>query len=213
MPMMPRTKIKICGLTRMEDILAANELRPDYIGFVFAKSRRQVKKEQAEQLKKQLHSSIHAVGVFVNDALEREAGLFAEGIIDMIQLHGQEDEEHIQKLKKLTRTSSRGEAIIIKAVSMNSIDALEPWQESAADCLLLDNGPGGTGKAFDHRLLLPGKIKKPFFLAGGVSAENAAELIKNYHPFALDTSSGAETNGVKDKEKMKKIIQIVRHSG
>lgn len=205
------TKIKICGLTQMEDILAVNEFLPEYIGFVFAKSRRQVSKELAAQLKKELHPSISAVGVFVNEDPEREAELFCQGIIDIVQLHGQEGEEHIRKLKERTRNSLRKEVPVIKAVSMNGIQALEPWQESMADYLLLDNGSGGTGEAFDHRLLLPGMVKKPFFLAGGVSAENAAELIKNYAPFALDTSSGAETNGIKDKEKIKRIIQRARN--
>lgn len=204
------TGIKICGLSRREDILAVNEFQPEYIGFVFARSRRQVSEEAARQLRTILHPSIRTVGVFVNETPKREARLYQEGIIDIIQLHGQEEEAHIQTLKTLTRESSRGEAPVIKAVSMNHDGALVPWQDSSADYLLLDNGAGGTGKAFDHRILASAKINKPFFLAGGISGENAAELIRKYHPFALDVSSGAETEGVKDKEKIKTIIQIIR---
>lgn len=207
------TKIKICGLTRREDIFAVNALRPDYIGFVFAKSRRQVQMEQAQRLKKELHASIQAVGVFVHADPETEAELFRQGIIDMVQLHGQEGEGHIKRLKELTRTSCRGEVPVIKVVSMDGMGAVEPWQESMADYLLLDNGPGGTGEAFDHSLLLSGKINKPFFLAGGVSPENAPELIEHYHPFALDVSSKVETDGWKDKEKIRKMIQAVRGRG
>lgn len=206
-------KIKICGLTRREEIYAVNELRPDFLGFVFAKSRRQVQKEQAARLKKELSPSIKAVGVFVNADPVMEAELYLQGIIDMVQLHGQEEEGHIQRLKELTRTASRGEVSVIKAVSLDRAEVLEPWQESIADYLLLDHGPGGTGEAFDHRLLRSRPIKKPFFLAGGVSPENAAEWIENYHPYALDVSSKVETNGRKDKEKIRKVILAVRGCG
>lgn len=204
------TKIKICGLTRMEDILAVNLLRPDYIGFVFAKSRRQIDGEGAKRLKEGLHPSIQAVGVFVNGDLDWEAELFRQGIIDGIQLHGQEDEETVRRLKRLTKKVAGREACIIKAVSMDHVQELEAWQESMADYLLLDNGAGGSGRAFDHRILHTKEIKKPFFLAGGVTPQNAAELAGTYHPFALDSSSGVETDGVKDKDKIRQIIEAVR---
>lgn len=204
------TKIKICGLTRVEDIDAVNVLQPDYIGFVFAKSLRQVNHGQAEMLKRRLLPSIKAVGVFVNGDVEWEAELFQKGIIDIIQLHGQEDEETIRKLKELTKRTAGREAAIIKAVSMDGAQELENWQESRADYLLLDNGAGGTGKAFDHRRLLFQNIRKPFFLAGGITPENAAGLAGMYRPFALDTSSGVETDGIKDREKIKRIVEAVR---
>lgn len=204
------TKIKICGLTRMEDILAVNVLRPDYIGFVFAKSRRQIDGRQAKQLKKYLHPGIAAVGVFVNGDLEWEADLFRQGIIDWIQLHGQEDEEAVRRLKNLTARYAGREVCVIKALSMDHAQELEVWQESRADYLLLDHGTGGSGKAFDHRILCTKKIKKPFFLAGGIRPQNAAKLAETYHPFALDSSSGVETDGVKDKEKIRRMVEAVR---
>ena len=139
-----RTRIKICGLTRREDILAANRWKPDYIGFVFAESRRQVGKEKARELKNMLRPGILAVGVFVNGDPEEEAGLFREGVIDLIQLHGQETEEDIRRIKLLTG----GMAPVIRAVSVTGPESVRQWADSSADFLLLDNGPGGTGSAF-----------------------------------------------------------------
>lgn len=213
-----RTGIKICGLTRQEDIAMVNVLRPDYIGFVFAKSRRQVSEKQAAELRKKLLPGICVVGVFVNAPVQEEVKLFREKVIDMVQLHGQEDEAHIRQLRELTREQTGTAAPVIKAVSMSaekreSGSVPECWLESEADYLLLDNGPGGTGKAFDHTLIVPEKMTKPFFLAGGICGDNAVQAIRTCRPFALDASSGVETDGVKDMEKMRQLIYAVRGYG
>lgn len=200
------TKIKICGLTRLEDITAVNCWKPDFVGFVFAESRRQVTREQAAELKKRLRQDIPAVGVFVNGSPEEEAALFQAGIIDMIQLHGQETEEDIRRLKILTE----GKALVIKAVSMKCRESADPWKDSLADYLLLDNGPGGTGQTFDHRLIQPERIRKPFFLAGGIRLENMETAIRSCRPFCIDVSSGAETDGVKDGKKIAAIVNLTR---
>lgn len=200
------TRIKICGLTRREDILAANRWKPDYIGFVFAESRRQVGKEKARELKNMLRPGILAVGVFVNGDPEEEAGLFREGVIDLIQLHGQETEEDIRRIKLLTG----GMAPVIRAVSVTGPESVRQWADSSADFLLLDNGPGGTGSAFDYRLLEECLPEKPFFLAGGLEPEGVKEAVKALKPFAVDVSSGVETEGVKDEEKIRRFIRNVR---
>lgn len=201
-----RTRIKICGLTRREDILAANRWKPDYIGFVFAESRRQVGKEKARELKNMLRPGILAVGVFVNGDPEEEAGLFREGVIDLIQLHGQETEEDIRRIKLLTG----GMAPVIRAVSVTGPKSVRQWADSSADFLLLDNGPGGTGSAFDYWLLEECLPEKPFFLAGGLEPEGVKEAVKALKPFAVDVSSGVETEGVKDEEKIRRFIRNVR---
>ncbi|MDO5549908.1 MAG: phosphoribosylanthranilate isomerase [Lachnospiraceae bacterium] len=199
-------KIKICGLTRLEDIAAVNCWKPDYIGFVFAKSRRQVTREQAAELKKWLRQDIQAVGVFVNSRPEEAAALFQDGIIDLIQLHGQETKGTIRRLKELTD----GKAPVIKAVRMETEQSIEPWLDSCADYLLLDNGPGGTGQTFDHSLIQPQRIGKPFFLAGGINLENAETAVRSCMPFCLDVSSGVETDGRKDAKKIEELVRLVR---
>lgn len=203
-------RIKICGLTRPADIAAANRWRPDYIGFVFAQSRRQVSPEQARQLKALLSPGILAVGVFVNGEPEEEAWLFDQGIIDLIQLHGQETEETIGKVKALTG----GKAPVIKAVSVTGPESIRQWADSRADYLLLDNGPGGTGSAFDYGLIEENRLEnlaeKPFFLAGGLDPENVRQAVRRLSPFGVDVSSGVETAGRKDEEKIRRFIRQVR---
>lgn len=199
------TRVKICGLRRKEDIQAVNELRPDYIGFVFAKGRRQVRMEEAMALRRLLVTDIRAVGVFVDEPLERILDVLKCGVIDMVQLHGREDETYIDKLK-----CQAGSLVqIIKAVRMDSADSADAWQGSAADYLLLDNGAGGTGQAFDHNLIKA--MRKPFFLAGGMKPANVEEAIKTVHPYAVDVSSGVETDGWKDRDKIEEIIRRVRY--
>ena len=197
------TKIKICGLTRPCDIAAVNASKPDYIGFVFAESRRRVTAEQAAELKRQLSPGIMAVGVFVDEKPEKIAALVQSGVIGMIQLHGAEDDEYIERLKRLTaRDSNVGYAAhgvpIIKANA----------HSQAADYLLFDSPTPGSGKVFDWDTL--GKTTKPFFLAGGLNAENVAEAIQKTAPFAVDTSSGVETNGLKDERKIETFIRRIR---
>lgn len=194
-------RIKICGLTRPCDIGFVNAVKPDYIGFVFAKSRRQVTREQAEALKRKLDGSITAVGVFVDEAPETVAELAAEGIIDMIQLHGGEDEAYIRRLRGMTGCR------IIKAFSAVSGSDVRRACESSADYILLDHGPGGTGQRFDWKIA--GEIPRPWFLAGGLTPDNIGSAL-SMGAFCLDVSSGVETGGCKDRNKIETCVGICR---
>lgn len=197
------SKIKLCGLSRKCDIEWANELHPEYIGFVFApKSRRYVSVDTAAELKAMLSENIKAVGVFVNSPVESVAYILSRGIIDIAQLHGSEDEEYISQLSKLT------DKPIIKAFSINSAADVSAANNSSADMVLLDSGQGGTGTNFDWKLL--GNINRPFFLAGGLCCENISQAITALDPYAVDVSSGIETNGCKDKNKMAAFVAAVR---
>jgi phosphoribosylanthranilate isomerase len=197
------TKIKICGLSRLCDIDAVNDARPDYIGFVFAESKRQVTPETACKLRERLHSGIMPVGVFVNEEISNIAFLAAEGIISAVQLHGDEDEDYIIKVKTLT-----GVPVIKAAPVVNKGDA-QKWQNTGADYLLLDNKSGGGGKPFDWDLI--GRIDKPFFLAGGLNIDNIDLAINTVRPFAADISSGVEAEGFKDYEKIQDIVRRIRN--
>lgn len=195
-------KIKICGLTRPEDIEAVNQLLPDYIGFVFwKKSRRNVEPQKAKELKGMLDSRIKAVGVFLDAEIELVINLLNEGVIDIAQLHGSEDEEYINKVKLETGRE------VIKAFNVNKLPSLMIAEESPADYIMLDSGTG-SGKAFDHRIL--SEVRRPFFLAGGLSPDNVKEIISKVHPYAVDVSSGVETDGLKDPEKMKTFVEATR---
>ncbi len=200
------TKVKTCGLRRAEDITFANELMPDYVGFVFAKaSKRFVSPEQAKALKRALRPEICAVGVFVNEPIEQMCALIESGIIDAIQLHGAETQETVRALK------SKTQAPVIQAFRIATREDVRLAEQSGADFILLDHGGGGTGESFDWSLL--DGIKRPFFLAGGLSAENAGEAIARYKPYAVDSSSKLETDGVKDYKKMKAFVEAVRQNG
>ena len=197
------TKIKMCGLSRLCDIEWANALMPDYIGFVFAKkSRRYVAPMIAHSLREKLDRSIRAVGVFVNEAPEDVAALLNDGIIDIAQLHGSEDADYIKALRALT------DRPLIQAFRVENSAGLERAQASAADYILLDNGAGGTGTSFDWALLKD--FDRPFFLAGGLEPGNVARAIRALHPFAVDVSSGIETDGAKDYMKMTAFVNAVR---
>lgn len=197
------TKIKLCGLTRVCDIEAANELMPDYVGFVFApKSRRYLTPEKAAALISLLSTDIKAVGVFVNEAPESIAELLRAGIIDLVQLHGSEDEDYIARLRGLT------DAPIIKAFRIDSQADVIAAEESSADYILLDSGSGGTGTLFDWQLIKT--IDRPYFLAGGLSINNVSGAIQMLHPYAVDISSGIETDRVKDQSKMAAFVAAVR---
>ena len=205
------TKIKICGLTRTEDIEMVNEFLPDYIGFVFAKSRRQVSAEQAKELKNKLRPAIKAVGVFVNEKPENIAEIANQGIIDLIQIHGDEDAAYCAQLRKLTQ------APIVKVVRVEREDDFAGIEEFDCDYYLFDTLSskeyGGTGKAFDHSILHNKEIKKPFFVAGGLNQDNVAAVIEVIKPFGVDTSGGVETDGIKDINKIKEFIKQGRIVG
>lgn len=196
------TKIKLCGLLRPWDIEAANKLKPEFIGFVFApKSRRYVSPKVAKNLKRLLSPDIKAVGVFVNENPETVAEHFNSGIIDIAQLHGNEDEEYIKQLRKFTNKP------IIKAFRIETEDDIAKAEQSTANYVLLDSG-AGTGTVFDWKLIQ--NVKRPYFLAGGLGVDNVASAIKTLHPYAVDVSSGIETGGYKDNIKMAAFIAAVR---
>ncbi|MDR2070961.1 MAG: phosphoribosylanthranilate isomerase [Treponema sp.] len=227
-------KIKICGLFRQEDISYVNEARPDYAGFVFAKSRRQVTASQAARLRSGLGEGIVPVGVFVNAPVQDIAALYREGVIAAVQLHGSEDKDYIRRLKDVC------EAPAIKAVSVRNREDLLPWAAgSGADFLLLDHGAGGTGERFNWQLVLgdnpadgtrPGSgqdtagctagctaFSLPYFIAGGITVHNITEALSlkpdGPKPYGIDVSSGAETGGVKDRDKILKLVELVRRNG
>lgn len=197
-----KTKIKICGLSRSEDIDYANKVRPDYIGFVFwEKSRRRVTAEQAIVLREKLDSEIQAVGVFVDAPCEEIISLLEAGIIDIAQLHGNESEEDIRYIQAVTHKP------VIKAVRVRDRYDVEARLDSSADWLLFDSGMG-SGITFDWQLLAG--VEREYFLAGGLNPENLRELPEYIYPYAVDLSSGVETEGVKDFEKMRMAVDSVR---
>lgn len=197
-----RTQIKMCGLRRPEDIRAVNGLKPEYIGFVFFPgSRRYITPETANALKEMLDPGIEAVGVFVDENPETVAELLADRTIDMAQLHGHEDEQYLARLRKLT------DRPLIRAFRIRSAEDAMRAQDSSADRILLDAG-AGDGKTFDWSWLRT--VKRPYFLAGGLNPENAARAVLELKPYAVDVSSGIETDGFKDIQKMRAFMQAVR---
>ena len=207
-------KIKICGLTREEDIEAVNEFLPDYIGFVFAeKSRRYITTEKAALLAQKTSPQIRRAGVFVRAEIPYIMDILKDGIIDVVQLHGQEDEAYAALLKEAVEASSLqsgGRKIeIIQAFPVLSEEDVRRAEKSRADYILLDQGPGGTGAAFDWNMA--GHVSRPFFLAGGLNQDNVLEAIAKTSPYAVDLSSGAETDGFKDKLKIQQIIRRIRN--
>ena len=196
-------KIKICGIRRFEDIDIVNKYKPDYIGFVFADSKRQISHELAAKLKSNLDSDIVSVGVFVDADTDEIVNLFDEGTIEIAQLHGDESDEYIGQLKERTNDGLK----IIKAVEMSEDRNLSYYDNFNVDYLLLDSGKG-SGKTFDWNLI-KSDLKKEFFLAGGISSANVEEAIEKFAPYAIDLSSSLETDGFKDEEKVKEIMEVI----
>ena len=196
-------KIKICGLKRLEDIKIVNKYKPDFIGFVFADSKRKVTPYLARQMMQNLDDSIQSVGVFVDAAIDEILEIHEQGIIDMAQLHGSESEDYIEKLKK----KSNDQLKIINAIEMDDEKDLLEYDNSIADYLLLDSGKG-SGKTFDWRLIRK-DLKKEFFLAGGLNYQNISRAINEFDPYAIDLSSSVETNGYKDELKIKKVMEAM----
>lgn len=197
------TKIKLCGFSRPCDIEAANKLLPEYIGFVFApKSQRYVSPEQAARLRRLLHPEITPIGVFVRSDPELVADLLNQGLIDIAQLHGGEDETYISRLRALT------DRPILKAFRIDTPQDIAAAENSSADYVLLDSGTGGTGTSFNWDLART--LRRPYFLAGGLGIHNVADAIRTLTPYAVDVSSGIETDHIKDKDKMEKFVRAVR---
>lgn len=199
--------IKLCGMRRSEDIAYCNECMPDYIGFIFAESRRKILPELSGQLRGELDPKIITVGVTVNAPIE----FFTEinGSADIFQLHGNEDAEYISALRKLFP-----EKEIWKAGRIRSEADIDALAVLPADKFVLDafssEAYGGTGKKIDEKLLAyaKNKLSNPFFIAGGIDRSNIADIIKKYTPYGVDLSSGIETDGSKDRAKMLEITKI-----
>ena len=215
-------KVKMCGISKVETIPAVVEAKPDYMGLVFAPSKRQVTVDQAKTLVEELHKQytkrynngaeqsnndeIKTVGVFVNETLDNLVTIATEVNLDVVQLHGDEDEAFIQSLKERTNVE------VWKAVQIRSAADAEAWIDSRADMLLFDayhkDERGGTGEVFDWSCL--DEFERPFMLAGGIDSTNVARAIRTVRPYGIDISSGIETDGVKDDEKIKAFTNIVR---
>ncbi len=209
---MGTTKIKICGLRRREDVDYVNRWKPDYIGFILADGfRRQILPEQAADLADHLNSQIQRVGVFVNQPVEFVSDLLDSGIIQLAQLHGDEDEEYIQSLRETCE--KRGcPSCIMQAVRVRKAEDILRAQESSADFLLLDawseKSVGGNGETFDWSLIQG--LNRSFFLAGGLGADNVAEAIRCVRPYGVDASSSLETEGYKDPDKIRDFMEAAR---
>ena len=197
-------KLKICGLTCEEDVAAVNEVRPDFAGFVIEVPgrRRSITVEQTKVLVKGLNKDTLPIGVFVDAPPELPISLLRDGTLWAAQLHGNEDEEYIEKIQNMTGKH------VIKAFSIKTPEDVKRALKSPADYILLDQGIGGTGEAFDWNLVPP--VKRPFFLAGGLAPENLRAAIAALHPWAVDISSSLETNGKKDPEKIHRLFRMLR---
>ena len=199
-----KTHLKICGLRTPSDVEAVNAAAPDFAGFIFDPSRRRyIRPEEAELLRRRLGNGIHSVGVFVNAPAEEILDVLRCCPVDAVQLHGQESNAEIEALR-----AARPGLFVIKAFRVDGPEDVERAETSRADLILLDHGAGGTGEAFDWSLLR--HVKRPFLLAGGLSADNVAEAIRLVHPWGVDASSSLETDGHKDAEKVKRFAVAVR---
>lgn len=218
-------KVKMCGISKVETIPAVVEAKPNYMGLVFAPSKRQVTVDQAKTLVEELHKgcakkygsdtepdkndTIKTVGVFVNETVDNLVTIANEVNLDAVQLHGDEDETFIQSLKERTNVE------VWKAVQIRSAADVEEWIDSSADMILFDayhkDERGGTGEVFDWSSL--DEFERPFMLAGGIDSTNVARAIRTVRPYGIDTSSGIETNGVKDDEKITAFTKIVKSIG
>ena len=211
-------KIKLCGMMKPCDIEYANRVKPDLVGFIFANTRRKISAAQAKQFRKALDAEIPAVGVFVNEDISVITSLVQDGCIDMIQLHGEEDADYIRRLREIC------DVPVIKAVKVQTVEQIRQAAALPVDYLLLDTYRkgvlGGTGEAFDWELLREAKAAagdtaegelfgKPYFLAGGLHAGNLREAAA-LGSYGLDVSSGIETEGSKDFDKMVEVVNIVR---
>jgi phosphoribosylanthranilate isomerase len=197
-------KIKICGIRRFEDIKIVNKYKPDFIGFVFADSKRKISHGLAGELKDNLSHDIISVGVFVDASQDEILELFDEGIIEIAQLHGHENEQYIKTIKEKTDNKLK----IINAIEISEDTDLSEYDSSVADYLLLDSGKG-SGKTFDWRLIRK-DLKKEFFLAGGLNSSNISQAIGEFNPYGVDLSSSLETDGFIDENKIRKIMEVVK---
>ena len=200
-------KIKICGLRTLSDVQAVNEQLPEYTGFIFDPSRkRYISPEQAEELRRMLDARIRPVGVFVNAGTEEIRRVLEVCRLDMVQLHGQETDEEIRRLRE--EYKGQRDLCIVKAFRIENEEDVRKAEASAADEILLDHGAGGTGESFDWSLLK--NCRRRFFLAGGLTPDNVQLAIEEAKPFAVDVSSSLETDGRKDPQKIGRFVTAVR---
>ena len=199
-----KTKIKICGLKRIEDVISVNVAEPDYCGFIFnvSGSRRSIGAEQLNILVDMFNPEIVPIGVFVNEKTDVILRIVRESGIRMVQLHGQENGEIIHTIQ------SKAQVPVIKAVSVRSKEDVRSAVLSPADYLLFDCGEGGTGQTFDWNLLED--IPRPYFMAGGIGTHNMEEVLRRFSPFALDVNSSVETDGQKDGKKILAAVRMLR---
>ena len=211
-------KVKMCGISKVETIPAIVDAKPDYMGLVFAPSKRQVTVEQAKILIEELHKQcinhydikvVKTVGVFVNETLDNLVRIADTANLDAVQLHGDEDEAFIQSLKERTNVE------VWKAIQIRTAADTEKWIDSSAEMLLFDayhkDERGGTGEVFDWSSL--DAFERPFMLAGGIDSTNVARAIRTVRPYGIDISSGIETNGMKDDKKITAFTKIVKSIG
>ncbi len=198
-------KIKICGLSRDVDAEYVNEAKPDYVGFIIGVpfSKRNIDHDRAERLRGLIDKNIPTVGVFIDYPIESIAELVKNGIINIVQLHGSENEDYIKNLRKLIPDTQVWKAFVIK-----SDDDILKAEKSSADKVLLDSGTG-CGKTFDWSVV--SGINREFILAGGLNSENIPKAVKQVSPWAVDLSSGVETDGVKDREKIFEAVKTLRN--
>lgn len=198
------TKIKICGLSRPCDIESVNEAKPDFCGFIInvPKSKRNVSPDTVRQLVKNLSPDVKPAGVFVNAPMDEIAALTEDGTLAYVQLHGKEDEAYIAALREKIHVP------IIQAFKVSCPEDVAHAQQSSADYILLDNGSGGTGKTFDWSHLRD--ITRPYILAGGLGPDNLGLAVSQLAPWGVDLSSGVETDGFKNKNKVVAAVQAVR---
>jgi phosphoribosylanthranilate isomerase len=199
-------KIKICGIFRDEDVDYINEAMPDYTGFVFATSKRKVSPVQAERMRRRLAEGVTPVGVFVNAPVEDIIALYRNGVISIAQLHGNEDETYIKRLRE---ASAKGgtQVPVIKVIRSEEL-VRGTLLTTDADYYLFDSG-AGSGLSFDWNVLTALKVAKPWFLAGGINSDNIEQAM-SFNPYCIDISGGAETNGIKDREKVVQLTAMVR---
>jgi len=198
------TVIKLCGLRDEAAVRTVNEMKTEYAGFICSRPfRRYVDFDTLRRLKELLSPAVSAVGVFVNEPLDLPAALARERLIDVIQLHGTEDNRYIDLLREKVSCP------IIQAVKIDSFEAVTKAEQSHADLILADGGCG-EGKTFDHSFLH--QLKRSYILAGGLNPDNVRHLIRTFRPYGVDTSSGIETSGIKDPEKMRTFVRHVREA-
>ena len=192
------TKVKICGLSTKGAVETAVSAGADYIGFVFAPSKRQVTLDQATELAKLIPSHIQKVGVFVSPSQSELLEAIDKVGLDLVQVHGQVADDLFENLP-------------CASIHAGQVDGNGHVPNSQADYLLFDAPVAGSGRTFDWGQLDTKDLSQPFFIAGGLNVDNVEEAIQHFTPFAVDVSSGVESNGQKDHEKIRRFIERVKH--